>query len=85
MTDELPKKIKCGFAAMAPERRRQIAAMGGSAVPAEKRGFAVDPVFAAKVGKLGGKAVPNEKRSFTFDCELAQRAGRASAKSRKAS
>ena len=33
-----PKKLR-GFAAMTPEKRKAIAAVGGKSVPAEKRSF----------------------------------------------
>lgn len=43
-----------GFAAMSPERRREIARKGGASVPSEKRSFAKDRTLAATAGKLGG-------------------------------
>jgi len=43
-----------GFAAMDPERRRELARRGGAAVPAEKRGFAQNPGLAATAGRKGG-------------------------------
>lgn len=48
------QKEKRGFAVMNPERVKEIAAMGGAAVPAHKRGFYKDPDFAARMGKIGG-------------------------------
>jgi len=45
-----------GFAAMTPERRREIAKKGGSAVKAENRSFAKDRDLAASAGKKGGEA-----------------------------
>lgn len=50
MTDKKPR----GFAAMTPERRREIAARGGKAVPSERRGFALNKELAASAGKIGG-------------------------------
>jgi uncharacterized protein len=76
MTDKAPKKSKRGFAALTPEKRREIAAMGGKSVPAEKRSFSADPKLAAKAGKIGGKNVPYESRSFAKDLSLARTAGR---------
>jgi general stress protein YciG len=54
MTDK--PKAKRGFAVMNPELQRSIAAKGGSAVPAEKRTFAVDATHARECGRLGGFA-----------------------------
>ncbi len=67
-------KKKQGFASMSPERQREIAAMGGRAVPAEKRSFSQNRVLAAQAGTLGGQSVPAHKRTFN-DRELAKRAG----------
>jgi general stress protein YciG len=43
-----------GFAAMSPEKRREIAAKGGGSVPAEKRAFHKDRKLAAEAGSKGG-------------------------------
>jgi general stress protein YciG len=45
-----------GFAAMDPERRREIARRGGASVPSEKRSFAQDRDLAATAGRKGGAA-----------------------------
>jgi general stress protein YciG len=45
-----------GFAAMDPERRREIARRGGASVPSEKRSFAQDRDLAASAGRKGGSA-----------------------------
>jgi len=45
-----------GFAAMNPERRREIARKGGASVPSEKRSFAKDRDLAATAGRKGGEA-----------------------------
>ncbi len=71
---KIPKKR--GFAAMSIEQRQEIAAMGGRAVPAERRSFAQDKTLAVKAGKKGGKAVAPDKRSFSVDRYLASSAGR---------
>jgi hypothetical protein len=47
---------KRGFAAMDPERRREIARSGGAAVPSDKRSFAQDRQLAARAGAKGGAA-----------------------------
>jgi len=52
MTDQ-PKKPR-GFAAMTPERRREIARLGGASVPNDKRTFAKDRDLAATAGAKGG-------------------------------
>ncbi len=45
-----------GFASMKQERQRQIASMGGRAVPDEKRSFSQNPGLAAEAGRKGGQA-----------------------------
>lgn len=52
MTDQ-PKKLK-GFAAMSPEKRREIARKGGASVPSEKRTFSKNKELAQSAGKTGG-------------------------------
>jgi general stress protein YciG len=48
-------KAKRGFAAMSPEKRREIARKGGASVPSEKRSFSQSPDLAAKAGRKGGE------------------------------
>jgi len=55
MTDEPKKKSRRGFASMSPERQREIARMGGSSVPAEKRSFSQDRTLASTAGRKGGE------------------------------
>jgi general stress protein YciG len=76
MTEETPKKSKRGFALMDPEKRREIARMGGKSVPAELRSFSKSPGLAAKAGRIGGKKLAAESRSFSKDSALASEAGR---------
>lgn len=45
---------KRGFGSMSPERRREIARLGGIAVPPEKRTFALDTDLAREAGRKGG-------------------------------
>jgi uncharacterized protein len=71
---KIPKKR--GFAAMTIEQRQEIAAMGGRAVPAERRSFAQDKALAASAGKKGGTSLAPDKRSFSVDRDLASSAGR---------
>ena len=47
-----------GFASMNQERQRQIASMGGKAVPDEKRSFSQNRRLAAEAGRKGGQSVP---------------------------
>ena len=65
-----------GFASMNQERQRQIASMGGKAVPDSKRSFSQNRDLAAQAGRKGGQSVPGEKRSFSQNPELAAEAGR---------
>ena len=51
-----------GFAAMDPEKRREIARMGGASVPSEKRSFAKDRELASTAGRKGGEASRNGGR-----------------------
>lgn len=64
-----------GFASLSLERRRELASMGGKAVPAEKRSFS-DKAKAAAAGAIGGKNTPDATRSFSLNRELAREAGR---------
>ena len=47
MSEQQQKKTR-GLGAMSPERAREIQAMGGSAVPREKRPFVADPKLSAR-------------------------------------
>jgi hypothetical protein len=50
------KPARRGFAAMDPDRRREIARRGGASVPGEKRSFAQNRDLAANAGRNGGAA-----------------------------
>ncbi len=76
-------KQRRGFAAMSPERRREISSLGGQAVPPDKRSFSADPSLAVSAGKAGGHAVRSDQRSFSLDPDLAAAAGRKGAAKRK--
>src|SRR6201984_3776510 len=65
-----------GFASMDAARQRQIASMGGKAVPDEKRSFSQNRRLATEAGRKGGQSVPGSKRSFSQNRELAATAGR---------
>ena len=45
-----------GFAAMSPERRKEIASRGGRNVPPEKRQFFVNRELALHAGRKGGES-----------------------------
>jgi general stress protein YciG len=49
-------KPKRGFAAMSPERQREIARKGGESVPPENRSFSRNRELAATAGRKGGEA-----------------------------
>lgn len=55
MTKTPPKK-KRGFAAISPERQREIASMGGRAVRPENRAYSRDPDLARRSAQKGGNA-----------------------------
>jgi general stress protein YciG len=73
--DQTPKKQR-GFAAMHPEKQREIARRGGKSVPNEKRSFSFDPGLVVAAGRLGGATVDAKDRSFSRNQELASRAGK---------
>ena len=50
----MTEKKKQGFAAMSPERVREISSKGGKSVPPEKRIFFKDRVLASQLGRKGG-------------------------------
>jgi len=52
-----------GFACMTPDRRSEIARMGGQAVPADKRTYSIDKSKASASGKIGGSL--SRKRALT--------------------
>lgn len=54
--EQTKPKARRGFAAMNPERRREIARKGGAGVPAHKRSFATNRDLAASAGKKGGES-----------------------------
>lgn len=63
MANEPPVKKLRGFAAMSPERRREVAAKGGRSVEPQERSFSRDPALAARAGRIGGEAKPKPKGS----------------------
>jgi general stress protein YciG len=67
---------KHGFAALTPERLREIARMGGRAVPKRKRFFSRDRAGAREAGRKGGLSVKCHNRSFARNPDMARAAGR---------
>lgn len=45
-----------GFAALSPERRKEIARMGGKSIAPDKRAFSQDKGLASRAGRIGGSA-----------------------------
>lgn len=68
-------KGKRGFAAMDPEKQREIARKGGRSVPNDKRSFSKNSELAATAGRKGGQSVDPAKRSFSMNHALAAKAG----------
>jgi general stress protein YciG len=57
MSDGIPRvKAKRGLACMTPERRREIASMGGLSVKPESRAFYINRELARTAGRKGGKS-----------------------------
>jgi|GEM_PF-886868 len=67
------KRSGRGFAAMDPERQREIARKGGRSVPDEKRSFSQNRELAAAAGRKGGQ---ESGGNFAHDRERAAAAGR---------
>jgi general stress protein YciG len=74
MTDK--PKSRRGFAAMTPEKQREIARMGGRSLKPEQRSFSQNRDLAQAAGRKGGLGVKPEQRSFSQNRDLAQAAGR---------
>lgn len=55
--EEGSKKSRRGFASMTPERRREIARMGGKAAHVNGTAHQFTPEEAREAGKKGGKSV----------------------------
>jgi uncharacterized protein len=62
MTDT-PTKSRRGFAAMNPERQREIARLGGRSVPAENRTYFKNRALAAEAGGKGGSISSRAKEA----------------------
>lgn len=71
--DSKPTRAGRGFAAMDPERQREIARKGGRSVPDEKRSFSQNRELAAAAGRKGGQ---ESGGNFANDRARAAAAGR---------
>lgn len=60
MTDTPIPRLR-GFAAMSPERRRELAAKGGAALEPHQRAFSRGRSLAARAGAIGGAASPKRE------------------------
>lgn len=58
MENKYPKR---GFAALSPERVREIASSGGKAVPDDKRSFSKNRTLAVEAGRKGGLSKDKKK------------------------
>ena len=56
------RKAKRGFAAMSPEKRREIARKGGLSVKPENRAFSQNHDLAVAAGRKGGAQSPGKRR-----------------------
>jgi general stress protein YciG len=56
-----------GFAAMTPERQKEIAAMGGRAIKPKNRTYSRDQDLAREAGRKGGLATRARKREKQND------------------
>lgn len=57
-----PARRPQGFAAISPERQREIASMGGKSVKPEQRAYSRDRDLAVRSGQLGAPAAAEVKR-----------------------
>lgn len=69
MADDTQPKKPRGFAAMSPERHREVAAKGGRSVEPQERSFSRDHGLAARAGRIGGEAKPKPKGATMRDVE----------------
>lgn len=57
-----PKKSKRGFAAMSPEKQRELSRAGGKAVQASGKGYKWSSEEAQAAGRKGGKVSSRRKK-----------------------
>lgn len=68
-----------GFAALSPERMREIASLGGKASQAKGTGHKFDPDEARAAGRKGGEAVSQDREHMA---KIGAKGGRANAERR---
>ena len=65
-----------GFAAMDPEKQKEIASQGGKAAHESGNAHEFDSEEAKKAGQKGGKAAHQSGNAHEFDSDEAREAGR---------
>jgi uncharacterized protein len=60
--DEKPKKKRRGFAAMSPEKQKEIASKGGKSAHLKGTAHEFTPDEARQAGTKGGRAAAEKKR-----------------------
>ena len=73
---EQKAKAQQGFAALSPERRKEIATMGGKAAQASGKGHRWTSEEAQAAGRIGGKSVSKNRKHMR---EIGQLGGKARA------
>jgi general stress protein YciG len=53
-----------GFASLSPEARKEIAAIGGRSVPADRRAYSTNNTLAREAGRKGGLAFQAKRRAM---------------------
>lgn len=71
-------KARRGFASMTPERRREIASLGGKSAQAQGKAHRWDSEEAQAAGRKGGRAMV-ESRGSEYMREIGTKGGRAKA------
>lgn len=56
---------KRGFASMSPERRSEIARMGGASIPPDRRAFSTNRLLAQEAGRKGSMTRPGKPKGDT--------------------
>jgi uncharacterized protein len=64
-TEQPRKKARRGFAAMSPEKQREIASLGGKAAHAKGTAHEFSPEEAREAGRKGGQAAQRARQATT--------------------
>lgn len=75
MTEEAPKKQRRGFAAMHPDRQREIARLGGRAAHEKGTAHEFTPEQARQAGRKGGIAAHRRRAQRELDASHAKEEG----------